>query len=503
MEADTSLSDPTLQKEEWTTSEGVNAKALDELEALDGSVLIEGPPIAKPIVAKPAVPASTPTSEGATGMRPATTEAEDSSKVDPGELMEPTTLVATESSPPVPMGWGCDGEDRQMFSLLRSTPPIPVGRTPGRFRVFMKRSSASQPLGIVFTRTTNGAAVVAEDYSHLGLRKGDLVLSVNGKSVTQLRQCMQVLETALEVDLQLIHREEFYDSAEQCCPMMNAVAQSCEASDSCGDCLHPPPPRCQSAKWPLRDMMLTTGPLKINGNLFGVKIMRMSRKVPFGLALCPEPLLSTPKGFSDSSVRVNMPTGMSWKSTSIGSAAEDSPLEVDSVMASRNSSRSMDEVSDFKSDLLTQRTNKDSAVHFASGSTTTADTNVHGFVHLALREEMAQHGLKRGDVLLQINGVPAHSTTYCQAVMKGAMTLDLVFKRPEHVGTIDPVVAEELPAKEPTDFETNWPSLSSILHFLSCMNLTETQANATAGSESIIVQTDRDPTGPLLMQLNS
>ncbi|CAK0878485.1 unnamed protein product, partial [Prorocentrum cordatum] len=62
----------------------------------------------------------------------------------------------------------------RLSPLLRASPPAPVGRVAGRFRVRLWRASRSQPFGVAFADgAAPGRAAVAEDAPHLGLRAGD------------------------------------------------------------------------------------------------------------------------------------------------------------------------------------------------------------------------------------------------------------------------------------------------------------------------------------------
>lgn len=362
-------------------------------------------------------------------------------------------------------GWGYDADARPLYPLLRASPPMPVGRSPGRFRIVVERNCLSQPFGISVTRArSSGAAIIAGDLSHLGLRKGDTVVGLNGRSVTQFNQVALALESCRVADLQVVHRED-NDCEAELCPAISKVVPG--VHEFAKECMQPPMPPVNPSEWRLRDLISSSGPVRIRDDVFGVRIERVSRKVPFGLSFCPAPLLSSKEGNSEGNLTAPM---MSWKSTSIGSGEEEcQDVEKDSAVASRGSSRSMDLVSDFSSELPTAR--RESA---APCPPTSLDANHDGDLGLVLGRDMKQHGLLRGDVLLQINGTRAHSSSASQ-MMRNAMALDLVFQRPVQVGPILSL-AEVLEESErrnqvPGPQLWVWSSFVSLLGLFSCVTL--------------------------------
>lgn len=372
--------------------------------------------------------------------------------------------VSDESAMPPDGGsrcWTFEGGAYSLHPLLRTTPPIPVSRFPGRFRVVVRRSCLSQPLGISITKARHsGEVVIAEDLSHLGLRRGDAVLKLNGHNIWDLNQAVHKLESCLEADLTVVHRER---------PSAAVASSSCasvsstipEAHDCVTVCMHPPTPRTRSKEWYMRDLVLSTGPVKIKDDIFGVRIERASRKIRFGLSFCGAPLVSA-KGVSS---ELNLAMGlMSGKSTSIGSGEDVcQDVEQDSAVASRGSSRDSDEVSAFGHDF------KETAS--LPCLPMSLDGNLEGGARLVLARDMSQHGLKRGDQLLQINGMRVHSSSFCQATMKNAMTLDLVFQRSVQAGPISPLTDAVPRLETETPASWVWTTFVSMVDMVSCMTV--------------------------------
>ena len=79
---------------------------------------------------------------------------------------------------------GGTSSNSNMMPLLKVSPPVPVGRIAGRFKVRLWRLSSAQPYGVSFGNDKGGSIVVAEDAPHLALRRGDEVVGINGQAVT-------------------------------------------------------------------------------------------------------------------------------------------------------------------------------------------------------------------------------------------------------------------------------------------------------------------------------
>jgi len=111
-------------------------------------------------------------------------------------------------------GAGAAGEQRgpEPVPLLQVSPPTPVGSIKGRYCVHIRRVAAEQPCGVTFSAVENQdkrlqMIAVADDLSHLGLRKGDQVLLLNGTRPRSIVACRDVLQKALSIVLVLQHQE--------------------------------------------------------------------------------------------------------------------------------------------------------------------------------------------------------------------------------------------------------------------------------------------------------
>jgi len=93
-------------------------------------------------------------------------------------------------------------EDNETGALLKVSPRVPIPAQTGLFRVLIWRRSKKQPFGIQFS-SSKGLIDIAEDLPHLGLQQFDHVVSLNGKRVTTVAECMDVLRDATLVDMVL------------------------------------------------------------------------------------------------------------------------------------------------------------------------------------------------------------------------------------------------------------------------------------------------------------
>lgn len=94
--------------------------------------------------------------------------------------------------------------------LLKAWPPRTAKSSQGvAFSVRVWRASTRQPFGIVLDTAQNSSerkhltAVVAEDLPHLGILKGDALLSINGHVPTSARECRHILTEAIVIRLVL------------------------------------------------------------------------------------------------------------------------------------------------------------------------------------------------------------------------------------------------------------------------------------------------------------
>jgi len=100
----------------------------------------------------------------------------------------------------------CSSEDdiQELEPLLWVSEIKFAGESTRQFNVSIGRSSAHQRFGLTFVGKGDGRIVIAEDAMHLGIAKGDLLLSINGyKDLTQ-EKCSSILKSALRIDFSLL-----------------------------------------------------------------------------------------------------------------------------------------------------------------------------------------------------------------------------------------------------------------------------------------------------------
>merc|ERR1712224_692179 len=56
-------------------------------------------------------------------------------------------------------------------------------------------------------------------------------------------------------------------------------------------------------------------------------------------------------------------------------------------------------------------------------------------MRMIVKENLPHYGLQEGDQVLRINGVHATSMEGCQAMLKGSVSIQLEFRRPDHRAT--------------------------------------------------------------------
>mmetsp|Transcript_19043 Transcript_19043/g.44771 ORF Transcript_19043/g.44771 Transcript_19043/m.44771 type:complete len:365 (+) Transcript_19043:115-1209(+) len=258
-----------------------------------------------------------------------------------------------------------------MVPLLKASPPTPVGRVAGRYKVYLWRLSTAQPYGISFGKSNLGMVIVAEDAPHIGIRSGDEVLSLNRQAVADVWQCSQVLATARDLELLMYHREDDSLAEHGQTPLCGQCLSPRDAPPCCEPCLNPPEPRCRARCFPLRDLLQTTGPIPLDiGGSFAMQIVRVSRKQPFGLVLAVTPQSGDGKS---------------------------GPLEP----------------------LVASDSDYDDEGGLGESEP----------VVMFIKEHLPHLGLLEGDELVQINGMPANSVEVCRLALRTSMTLSLEFRR--------------------------------------------------------------------------
>jgi len=299
--------------------------------------------------------------------------------------------------------------ENHLTVLLKASPPVPLGRLPGRFQVYLWRASLDQPFGLTLGLNALGAVVVAKDAPHLGLRSGDEVLGLNGRSVSRISQCHHLLDRAKELQMLLYHRE-----SRSSLRGSSSRASLSEDAACCGvyawepqamplwldPCFNPPEPRCKASDWPLRDVLLTSGPTPVlsDGSVFGLQLVRTSRKQAFGL-----PLSISLSGNSEH-------VGVEDLANAGGARRAVVGLPFSESFASSHA-----EFEDCEA-----------PEELGLGEALAVESYAGAVV---VRANLPHLGLQQGDQLLQINGVAVKDSRSCKAALKNSMSVALELRR--------------------------------------------------------------------------
>jgi len=336
-----------------------------------------------------------------------------------GEVSK-TAVMSLDSTCAASTLSGGTSSSTSLLPLLKASPPTPVGRLAGRYRVRLWRPSAAQSFGISFGSTKTGKVTIVDDMPHIGLRKGDEVLSLNGQPATCVRQSGHILAGSCDLELMLYHREipeeAFAEKLQM--PLCNMFPEPRELPSSCESCFNPPEPRCRAHSFPLRDLLLTTGPVPLDAcGTFTMQIVRKSRMQPFGLVIAATPLT------------LNERAGGAVSSTLFYSGSS-------SVASAGPPAAGLGMTNMFLSNSENASLVSDEAAHEREISEKAADGVDLEPVAMLIKESLPQLGLIEGDELLQINGAPATSIEACKVALRTAMTLSLDLRRPGHIGLV-------------------------------------------------------------------
>mmetsp|Transcript_77752 Transcript_77752/g.134904 ORF Transcript_77752/g.134904 Transcript_77752/m.134904 type:complete len:432 (+) Transcript_77752:98-1393(+) len=188
-------------------------------------------------------------------------------------LHTPSTLEGS-APPSVLYGDSSTASEPAPRSLLKASPPIPHGSRPGSYKIYLRRATTSQPFGLAFSMAWEGGPlIIAEDAPHIGIRKGDEVVKVNGHRLSSLAECQHALDSSTTLDLQLHHHEQGYSTK----------SDSCVDDLSCGFSAAK-----TNFKMPtrMRDLLLVSGPVSSpGGETFIVHIIRASLVQRFHLEI--------------------------------------------------------------------------------------------------------------------------------------------------------------------------------------------------------------------------
>eukprot|EP00439_Symbiodinium_sp_Y106_P068066 s3060_g11.t1 len=301
------------------------------------------------------------------------------------------------------------------FPLLKVSPPIPVGRLAGRFKVQLWRASPDHKLNLIVGPSSQSDVVVMVDASHLGIYQGDEVLSINGMSVQNFRHFAELLESCGQnIEIQFYHKEPPIstlvhedDLIEMCCGPTFCVPQTMPVW--CDYFYNPPEPRCRAESWTQREVLSASVATETSseGSTFQLEMRRTSMKQPFGL---PLGVLSLPAEPSEPS----------------NVASEDALLTTPKCqqLCVTESFCSDREVLDAEIGHLRE----DDEV-----SQSNAASIIGNRGPVVVLQAVPLLGLHAGDELLRINGEDISDLYSCKAALKTAIHLSLEFRRPDTV----------------------------------------------------------------------
>lgn len=173
--------------------------------------------------------------------------------------------------------------------LLKVSPPIPVGRLAGRFKLQLWRASSDFQLKLPLA-SQRGEVTVVGDACHLGIHQGDEVLSINDVAIQDLTHAAEVLEqSGQEVEIHFYHKESELLEDENltyetvCCAPALCTYRTMPVW--CDFFYNPPEPRCRAETWQLREVLATSKVIELPGNMWRLHLQRFSMKQSFALPL--------------------------------------------------------------------------------------------------------------------------------------------------------------------------------------------------------------------------
>lgn len=398
-----------------------------------------------------------------------------------------------------------DKEASPCIALLRASPPIPVGSLPGRYKVRLWRAAADLPWGLAFGRgSLPRAAVVAEDAIHLGLRKGDEVLSVNNVYVETVEQCLELLEGSTAVELLLYHRETaapssglshlLTDPTTWSCPgqCVPGTLCYCDAS-SCGhdatdidpyydSIFYPKQSQVRAKKFYMQTMLRTTGRVQPEGaDLVQVHIMRMSLEQKFPFSLREALQLPGEELSPQASLLVEAVSGTTLPSTTASSSfttplsstdekpkkrieevdgsslieEEESPTAADS---DAGAAEAQDRFQGSETALGEHSSSQQDLDEKPSPDVDTSSAASPRPVTLTVQDPWPWLGLREGDRLVRLNGFPVGDLDSCQEIIRESMSLHFELRpaSPQSMSEDFGFVATDNEMHIPATFPPQW-----------------------------------------------
>merc|ERR1719247_3335150 len=188
---------------------------------------------------------------------------------------------------PITVGGSSFRNSSVMRPLLKVMPPTPDGSEPGRYKVSLHRATVAQPFGIGGRNFDgdNGPVVIIKDDERIGVRRGDQVLRVNGRSVNHVSDIRKLMDSSLLVDLQLQHHEQGLKPSSGCMPSLDFIDDT-----TCGAEVRLEQQPFGEIVHDMLRLLETSGPVPLDlGSTFMVHIARTSLLQPFDLVFEERP----------------------------------------------------------------------------------------------------------------------------------------------------------------------------------------------------------------------
>jgi len=169
--------------------------------------------------------------------------------------------------------------------LLKATTPVPTGWLRGQFRLTLQRATPYQPFGITFLASdARSRFVIAEDLPHLGLEKGDELVTINQASPSSIHDVRKILKHSMTSELTIWRQVQETGEVKQrpftCC----AAGQPQPAEDGSGK-----PRPVPEVKNKLLLAMLRPQVINEDKGEFRLVMQRFSLTQQFGLEFVSEP----------------------------------------------------------------------------------------------------------------------------------------------------------------------------------------------------------------------
>lgn len=304
-------------------------------------------------------------------------------------------------------------------ALLKVGVPTPVGSTPGRYSIRIRRASLRQPLGVTFFANEANQITIRDELPHLGLRRGDQLIQVNGEKPQTVDKCRSMLAKSTNVLLTLQHREiEGAGTLEDAERELTVEAGS--------DLATPRPQHGQTA--PATEASQVPDP---NGAKAG-----NDQDVALASFFCRPQCIEGPGASNDEALvdiaPLSRPPGDVPVPESLQADAQRRTAVDESLRTLLSASPPV--VTDSSKGEFTVEISRSSqkqrfGVSFVNKPRSTREGESPDTYGLCIADDMPHIGLRMGDHVLSMNGIPTASVAKCRVELEHAMVLKLCLRR--------------------------------------------------------------------------